>query len=215
MRNVTVMFGLLDAVVIGAGFSGIAMVHKLRELGFAVHGFEAGGGPGGTWYWNRYPGARCDSEIMYYSFSFLPDVEQEWPLLERYPGQPIILEYLEHVTDRLDLRKDFTFGAEVTAVEFDEAAGWWTLRTAQGHQATARHVVTAVGCLSAASVPDFPGADSFAGTSLHTGAWPHSPVDFTGKRVGVIGTGTSGIGLNAMNQSSFGSRKYWSRPLSR
>jgi cyclohexanone monooxygenase len=130
---------------------------------------------------------------MFYSFSFLSDLEQEWPLTERYPGQPDILRYLDEVADRLDLRKDFTFGAEVTAVEYDEAASLWTLRTAQGHQATARYVVTAVGCLSAANLPAFPGADSFGGLSLHTGNWPREPVDFTGKRVAVIGTGASGI----------------------
>ncbi len=183
----------LDAVVIGAGFAGLYMVYRLREEGFSVHGFERGDGVGGTWYWNRYPGARCDSEIMFYSFSFLPDLEQEWPLTERYPGQPDILRYLEEVTDRLDLRKDFTFGAEVTAIEFDEAASRWTLRTAQGHVATARYVVTAVGCLSTANHPGFPGEDTFQGLSLHTGNWPRDPVDFTGKRVAVIGTGASGI----------------------
>jgi cyclohexanone monooxygenase len=184
---------VLDAVVIGAGFAGIATVYKLRELGFSVHGFEAGSGPGGTWYWNRYPGARCDSEIMYYSFSFLPDVEQEWPLLERYPGQPVILEYLEHVTDRLDLRKDFTFNTRVESIVYDEDARVWRLSTDTGATATARFVVTAVGCLSTANMPEFPGADSFAGASLHTGAWPHEPVDFTGKHVGIIGTGASAI----------------------
>ena len=183
----------LDAVVIGAGFAGLYMVYRLREQGFSVQGFERGDGVGGTWYWNRYPGARCDSEIMFYSFSFLPDLEQEWPLTERYPGQPDILRYLEEVADRLDLRKDFTFGAEVTALEFDEAAGRWTLRTAQGHQVTARYVVTAVGCLSTANQPEFPGADSFEGLSLHTGNWPKEPVDLAGKRVAVIGTGASGI----------------------
>ena len=183
----------LDAVVIGAGFAGLYMVYRLREQGFSVQGFERGDGVGGTWYWNRYPGARCDSEIMFYSFSFLPDLEQEWPLAERYPGQPDILRYLEEVADRLDLRKDFTFGAEVTAVEFDEAASLWTLRTAQGHQVTARYVVTAVGCLSTANQPRFPGADSFQGLTLHTGNWPREPVDLAGKRVAVIGTGASGI----------------------
>jgi len=183
----------LDAVVIGAGFAGLYMVHRLREEGFSVHGFERGDGVGGTWYWNRYPGARCDSEIMYYSFSFLRDLEQEWPLAERYPGQPDILRYLEEVADRLDLRKDFTFRAEVTAIDFDEAANRWTLRTDQGHLATARYVITAVGCLSTANQPLFPGADTFAGLSLHTGNWPREAVDFTGKRVAVIGTGASGI----------------------
>ena len=118
--------GPLDAVVIGAGFAGLYMLYRLREQGFSVHGFEQGDGVGGTWYWNRYPGARCDSEIMYYSFSFMPDLEQEWPLEERYPGQPEILRYLEHVAGRLDLRQDFTFGARVIAVEYDEAANLWT-----------------------------------------------------------------------------------------
>jgi cation diffusion facilitator CzcD-associated flavoprotein CzcO len=183
----------LDAVVIGAGFAGLYMVYRLREQGFSVHGLERGDGVGGTWYWNRYPGARCDSEIMFYSFSFLTDLEQEWPLTERYPGQPDILRYLEEVADRLDLRKDFTFGAEVTAAEFDEAANVWTLRTARGDEVTARYVVTAVGCLSTANQPGFPGADTFGGLSLHTGNWPREPVDFTGKRVAVIGTGASGI----------------------
>ena len=183
----------LDAVVIGAGFAGLYMVYRLREDGFSVHGFERGDGVGGTWYWNRYPGARCDSEIMYYSFSFLSELEQEWPLTERYPGQPDILRYLEEVASRLDLRKDFTFGAEVTAAEYDEAVHLWTVRTAQGHVATARYVVTAVGCLSAANYPEFPGAERFQGLSLHTGNWPREPVDFTGKRVAVIGTGASGI----------------------
>jgi cyclohexanone monooxygenase len=183
----------LDAVVIGAGFAGLYMVYRLREQGFSVQGFERGDGVGGTWYWNRYPGARCDSEIMFYSFSFLPDLEQEWPLTERYPGQPDILRYLEEVADRLDLREDFTFGAEVTALEFDEAASRWSLRTAQGHQVTARYVVTAVGCLSTANEPGFPGADSFQGLSLHTGNWPREPVDLAGQRVAVIGTGASGI----------------------
>ena len=194
-RSVKIMVNAepLDAVVIGAGFAGLYMVYRLREDGFSVHGFERGDGVGGTWYWNRYPGARCDSEIMYYSFSFLSDLEQEWPLTERYPGQPDILRYLDEVASRLDLRKDFTFGAEVTAVEYDEAAHLWTLRTAQGHVATARYVVTAVGCLSAANYPEFPGAEHFDGLSLHTGNWPREPVDFTGKRVAVIGTGASGI----------------------
>jgi cyclohexanone monooxygenase len=185
--------GPLDAVVIGAGFAGMYMVYRLREDGFSVRGIERGDGVGGTWYWNRYPGARCDSEIMWYSFSFLSDLEQEWPLTERYPGQEDILRYLEHVADRLDLHADFTFGAQVTAVEYDEAANLWTLRTEEGHTLTARYVVTAVGCLSAANRPAFPGADSFGGPSLHTGDWPREPVDFTGKRVGVIGTGASGI----------------------
>ncbi|TCK22004.1 flavin-containing monooxygenase [Pseudonocardia endophytica] len=185
--------GPLDVLVIGAGFAGLHMVHKLREQGFAVHGLEKGSGPGGTWYWNRYPGARCDSEIMYYSFSFLPELEQEWPLLERYPEQPVILRYLERVTDVLDLRKDFTFDTRVTGVSYDESENLWTARTEDGGEWRARFVVTAVGCLSAANTPDIPGADTFAGRSLHTGAWPHEPVDLSGQRVGIIGTGASAI----------------------
>jgi cyclohexanone monooxygenase len=169
------------------------MLYRLREQGFSVHGFEQGDGVGGTWYWNRYPGARCDSEIMYYSYSFLPDLEQEWPLKERYPGQPEILRYLEHVADRLDLRKDFSFGTRVTSIEYDDVAALWTLRTGEGQVTTARYVVTAVGCLSTANKPDFAGSDSFGGVSLHTGQWPHDPVDFSGKRVGIIGTGASAI----------------------
>ncbi|MFR9803169.1 flavin-containing monooxygenase [Pseudonocardia sp. RS010] len=184
---------ILDVLVIGAGFAGLHMVYKLREEGFSVHGLEAGSGPGGTWYWNRYPGARCDSEIMYYSFSFLPELEQEWPLLERYPEQPMILRYLERVTDVLDLRKDFTFDTRVNSLTYDQAANLWTARSEAGGEWTARFVVTAVGCLSAANVPDIPGVETFAGRSLHTGAWPHEPVDFTGQRVGVIGTGASAI----------------------
>ena len=183
----------LDAVVIGSGFAGLYMLYRLRERGFNVHGYERGSGVGGTWYWNRYPGARCDSEIMFYSFSFLPDLEQEWPLKERYPGQPEILRYLNHVADRLDLRKDFTFDARVTSLEYDEDTKLWTLRTEQGHTAVARNVVTAVGCLSAANKPAFKGSDSFGGLTLHTGDWPTTPVDLTGKRVGIIGTGASAI----------------------
>jgi cation diffusion facilitator CzcD-associated flavoprotein CzcO len=185
--------GTTDAIVIGAGFAGLYMLHRLREQGMSVRGFEAGAGVGGTWYWNRYPGARCDSESMYYSYSFLPELEQEWPLTERYPGQPQILEYLEHVADRLNLRADFTFNARITSARYDEAANRWTVRTADGDQAAATYLVTAVGCLSAANVPAFPGAGEFGGLTLHTGHWPHRPVDLAGQRVGVIGTGASGI----------------------
>jgi len=185
--------GALDAIVVGAGFAGLYMLHRLREQGLSVHGFEAGAGVGGTWYWNRYPGARCDSESMYYSYSFLPELEQEWPLDERYPGQPEILRYLEHVADHLDLRQDFTFSARVTSAAYDEAANRWTVRTQDGTEVSATYLVTAVGCLSTANKPQFPGAGRFAGRSLHTGDWPHEAVDFTGLRVGVIGTGASGI----------------------
>ncbi len=183
----------LDAIVIGAGFAGIYMVYRLRESGFTVRGLEAGSGVGGTWYWNRYPGARCDSESMYYSFSFLPDFEQEWPLEERYPTQPVILRYLQTVAERLDLLKDFRFGTRVTSATWDEPAARWTVRSAGGYEATARFVITAVGALSAANVPGFPGAETFAGEQYSTANWPHAPVPLAGKRVGLIGTGSSGV----------------------
>jgi cation diffusion facilitator CzcD-associated flavoprotein CzcO len=185
--------GAYDAIVIGAGFAGIYMVHRLRESGFSVHGLEAGSGVGGTWYWNRYPGARCDSESMYYSFSFLPEFEQEWPLEERYPTQPVILRYLEAVTDHLDLRGHFTFDARVGSVTYDGETERWTVRTSGGLAATAKYVITAVGALSAANVPSYPGADTFEGDRLSTASWPQEPVSFAGKRVGLIGTGSSGV----------------------
>ena len=183
----------VDAVVIGAGFAGIYMAYRLRESGFSVHGFEAGSDVGGTWYWNRYPGARCDSETMYYSYSFLSDLEQEWPLQERYPEQPDILRYLGHVADRIDIRKDFTFGARVTGAAYDDLDNTWTVTTEAGDVARCRWLVTAVGCLSDASIPDIVGLDTFAGRVLHTARWPHEPVDFSGMRVGIVGTGASGI----------------------
>jgi cation diffusion facilitator CzcD-associated flavoprotein CzcO len=185
--------GSTDAIVIGAGFSGMYMLHRLRALGMTVRGFEAGDGVGGTWYWNRYPGARCDSESMFYSYSFLSELEQEWPLIERYPGQPEVLRYLEHVADRLNLRDHFTFGAKITGAAYDETCNRWTVRTDDGTKASGTYLITAVGCLSAANTPAFRGAEQFRGESLHTGTWPHEPVNFAGKRVGVIGTGASGI----------------------
>ncbi len=183
----------LDVVVIGAGFAGLYMVYRLRELGFSVRGFEAGSGVGGTWYWNRYPGARCDSESTYYSYSFLPDFEQDWPLVDRYPTQPVILRYLEAVADRLDLLKDFTFDARVTGLTWDNEIARWTVRSASGLVLTARIVITAVGALSAANVPQFPGAQDFTGEQYSTARWPHTPVSFAGQRVGLIGTGSSGV----------------------
>jgi cation diffusion facilitator CzcD-associated flavoprotein CzcO len=185
--------GELDAIVIGAGFAGMYMLYRLREMGLSTRVLEAGDGVGGTWYWNRYPGARCDSESMYYSYSFLPELEKEWPLEQRYPGQPEILRYLEHVADRLDLRKDITFNARVESVHYDEPGHRWVVRTSDGTELAATYCVTAVGCLSTANEPPFPGADTFAGESFHTGHWPHEPVDLEGKRVGIIGTGASGI----------------------
>jgi cyclohexanone monooxygenase len=181
-----------DAVVVGAGFAGLAMLHRLRGLGFSARVFEAGSGVGGTWYWNRYPGARCDIESMEYSYQFSEELQQEWEWTERYATQPEILRYIEHVADRFDLRRDIQLDTRVNASHWSDADGRWEIDTARGHVA-ARFLIMATGCLSSANIPDFPGRDSFAGTTYHTGRWPHGGVDFTGQRVAVIGTGSSAI----------------------
>ncbi len=182
-----------DAVVVGAGFAGLYALHRLRALGFSVRVFEAGGGVGGTWYWNRYPGARCDVESMEYSYQFDDALQQEWNWTERYAAQPEILSYLDHVADRFDLRRDIRFDTRVEAATWDEAASLWRVRTGDGLACSARFVVMATGCLSTANLPDIPGRDSFRGATYHTGRWPHEEVDFRGKRVAVIGTGSSAI----------------------
>ena len=184
----------LDAIVIGAGFSGLYMLKRLRdELGISARVFEAGADVGGTWYWNRYPGARCDSEAYVYCFSFDEDLLQEWQWSGKYPEQPEILRYLQHVADRFDLRRDIEFNTRVTAAHFNEADNRWEVETDQGDKFTAQFLITGIGCLSAGQVPDIAGLDSFEGDWYHTGAWPHEGVDLTGKRVGVIGTGSSGV----------------------
>ncbi len=180
-----------DVLVIGAGFAGLYALHRLRTLGFAVGVLEAGDGVGGTWYWNRYPGARCDSESYYYCYSFDPELEQEWRWSERYPRQPEILAYLEHVADRHDLRRDIEFGVRVASAVRDGSG--WTVTDTDGRERRCRWLVTAVGCLSAANVPDLPGLADFAGEWHHTGRWPHEGVDVAGKRVGLVGTGSTGI----------------------
>ena len=182
-----------DAVVVGAGFAGLYALYRLRGLGFAVRVYEAGDGVGGTWYWNRYPGCRCDVESVAYSYSFSEELEQEWSWTERYPAQSEILRYLNHVADRFDLRKDIQLETRVTSAVYDEDSDRWTLTTERGERVRARFVVMAVGCLSSWQIPDLPGLDSFAGETYHTGNWPHEGVEFTGKRVAVIGTGSSGI----------------------
>jgi cation diffusion facilitator CzcD-associated flavoprotein CzcO len=183
-----------DAVVIGAGFAGLYALRKLRDdLSMTVQLYEAGDGVGGTWYWNRYPGARCDSESFYYCYSFSPELAQEWEWSGRYPEQPEIERYLNHVADRFDLRRDIRFSTRVTAATFDESGDRWEIRTDRGDTATARFLVTAVGCLSAPNVPDIPGLGEFQGEVYFTATWPRQTVDFTGKRVGLIGTGSSGI----------------------
>ena len=183
----------IDVAIVGAGFAGLHMLHRLRELGFRARVFEAAPDVGGVWYWNRYPGARCDVESLQYSYSFSDALQQEWRWTERYAGQAEILAYINHVADRFDLRRDIVLASRVTAMRFDESADRWTLRTEHGDAVVARFCVMATGALSAARVPEFEGLDSFKGEWHHTGAWPHEEVDFTGRRVAVIGTGSSGI----------------------
>ena len=182
-----------DAIVVGAGVGGLYVLHKLRALGLRVRVFEAGGDVGGTWYWNRYPGCRCDVDSMEYSYSFDDTLQQEWKWPERYGTQGEILKYVNHVADRFDLRKDIQFNTRIKAAVYDTATGQWTLTTDKGETATAPFCVMATGNLSTPRVPDFKGVESFKGKWYHTGLWPHEGVDFTGKRVAVIGTGSSGI----------------------
>jgi cyclohexanone monooxygenase len=182
-----------DVVVVGAGFAGLYAIHKLRQQGFRVLAIEAGSDVGGTWYWNRYPGCRCDVESVDYSYSFDPELEQDWNWSERYAPQPEILAYLNHVADRYDLRREILFDTRVTSAHFDEEAARWRLGTDTGEDIVARWCVMATGCLSTPNTPDYPGVDRFAGATYHTAQWPHDGVDFTGQRVAVIGTGSSGI----------------------
>jgi cation diffusion facilitator CzcD-associated flavoprotein CzcO len=184
----------LDALIVGAGFSGLYQLLSLRDrLGLSVQVLEAGDGVGGTWYWNRYPGARCDSESHSYMFYFSEELLQEWEWSERYPGQAEIMRYLNHVADRFDLRRSIRFGTRVSAAHYDDAANRWRVTTESGQVWSARYLITAVGCLSTANVPDIAGLNDFKGDWYHTGQWPHEGVDFTGKRVGLVGTGSTGI----------------------
>ena len=182
-----------DVVVVGAGFAGVYMIYKLREAGLKAVVLEAGSDVGGTWYWNRYPGARCDVHSMEYCYSFSKELQQEWTWRERFPKQEEILRYIQHVADRFDLRRDIRFNTRVTAEHFDAERARWTVTTDKGDRYEAQFVVMATGCLSTARIPDIAGLDSFKGAVYHTGRWPHDPVDFKGKRVGVVGTGSSGI----------------------
>ncbi len=182
-----------DAVVVGAGFAGMYMLHCLRKQGFTARVYEAGDDVGGTWYWNRYPGARCDIESLQYSYSFSEDLDQEWDWSEKYAPQPEILAYAQHVAERFDLKRDIQFETRVTAATFDEATQRWVVETDRGDRVEARFCIMAVGCLSAANKPPFQGMEQFEGPIYHTGEWPKAGVDFTGKRVAVIGTGSSGI----------------------
>jgi len=183
----------VDAVVVGAGFSGLYLLHRLRGHGFSTRGFERGGDVGGTWYWNRYPGARCDVESMQYSYSFDDALQQEWRWPEKFSAQPDILAYLKHVADRFDLRKEFAFNTSVTAARFDEALRRWTIETDNGERVSAQFLIMATGCISTANTPDIDGLSDYRGNTYHTGNWPHEKVDFTGQRIAVIGTGSSGM----------------------
>jgi cyclohexanone monooxygenase len=182
-----------DVVVVGAGFAGMYMLHRLRGLGFSVRVYEQGSGVGGTWYWNRYPGARCDVESMQYSYSFSDELQQEWDWSERYAPQPEILKYANHVADKYNLRADIQFGARVDRAAFDEDENIWSVATSDGKTVAAKFVVLATGCLSNARMPDIKGLGGFEGQVYHTGNWPLERIDFTGLRVGVIGTGSSAI----------------------
>jgi cyclohexanone monooxygenase len=182
-----------DAIVVGAGFAGLYQLHSLRRAGFTVRVLEAGDGIGGTWFWNRYPGARCDIESLDYSYSFSKELEQEWVWTERYAPQGEILAYIEHVADRFDLRRDIQLQTRVTAARFDEADDRWLITTEAGECFSARYCIMATGCLSIPQAPKFPGLERFEGSWHHSSDWPRQGVDFSGKRVGVIGTGSSGV----------------------
>jgi cyclohexanone monooxygenase len=182
-----------DVVVVGGGLGGLYALHCLRARGLTVRVFEAGSGVGGTWFWNRYPGARCDVESMEYSYAFSDDLQQEWVWPERYGTQPEILRYINHVADRFDLRRDIQLNTRVTAALFDPQTGRWTLQTSKGDVVSAQFCVMASGNLSTPRVPDFPGLTTFQGKWYHSGLWPHEGVDFSGQRVAVIGTGSSGV----------------------
>ncbi|GAA2852749.1 NAD(P)/FAD-dependent oxidoreductase [Streptosporangium fragile] len=183
----------VDAVVVGAGLSGMYLLHRFREMKLSAIVFEVGSDVGGTWYWNRYPGARVDVESLAYSYSFSEELEQEYEWQERYPDQQEILRYAQHVADRFDLRSDIFLDTRVQAATYDEHGKTWLVRTERGDTVTARFLVMATGCLSASKLPEIPGLDRFGGAAYHTARWPHEGVDFTGMRVGIIGTGSSGV----------------------
>jgi len=183
----------MDAIIVGAGFAGMYQLHRFRQMGLSVRVYEAGDGVGGTWYWNRYPGARCDVQSMEYSYQFSTELEQEWEWSERFAPQPEILKYANHVADRFDLRRDIRFETRVTSAIFDENQQRWTITADDGDQINVKYLVMATGCLSSANIPEFEGLERFQGDTYHTGQWPHDGVDFNGKRVAIIGTGSSAI----------------------
>ena len=182
-----------DAVIVGAGFAGMYMLHKLRQLGLTCRVFEKGSGVGGTWYWNRYPGARCDVESMQYSYQFSEELQQEWEWTEKYSPQPEILKYANHVADRFELRRDIQFNTQVVSATFDEDNLSWDIQTNDKKRVRATFCIMATGCLSSPNTPKFTGLDSFSGDIYHTGKWPHSRVSMNNRKVGIIGTGSSAI----------------------
>ncbi len=184
-----------DAIVIGAGVGGLYQMYRLRQLGLKIKCFEHGSGVGGTWYWNRYPGARFDSESYTYGYSFSEELLQEWDWKEHFSGQPENERYLNYVADKFDLKRDIQFNSRVVAAKYDEAANCWEVQLEDGSKTRTRFLITAVGILSAHNIPDFAGIESFNGESFHTSRWPKEKVDFTGKRVGVIGTGATAVQL--------------------
>lgn len=183
----------VDVVVIGAGFAGLYAHYKIREMGLSIQGFEAGPDVGGTWFWNRYPGARCDIESLDYSYSFSAELLNEWEWSERYAAQPEILRYINHVADKFDLRRDITFSTRVMACTYDQKANRWTVETEHGDLVRCTYLMTTTGCLSTPKDPEFDGLTDFKGKWVQTSTWPRDGVDFAGKRVAVIGTGSSGI----------------------
>ncbi len=182
-----------DIVVVGAGFAGMYLLHRLRGLGFNVRVFDKASGVGGTWYWNRYPGARCDVRSLDYSYSFDPELEQEWEWTEKYATQPEILKYANHVADRYNLWPDMQFNTAITSAIWDDSRKRWTITTDKGDVVDSQHFVLAVGTLSTPKLPEIPGIETYKGDTYQTSLWPHEGVDFTGKRVAVIGTGSSAI----------------------
>jgi len=182
-----------DVIIIGAGLSGMYQLYLVRQLGLSVRVFEAGTGVGGTWYWNRYPGARFDSESWTYGFSFSPELLEEWEWREHFSAQPETLRYCNRIADKLDLRRDIEFNSRIKSAIFDAAANSWEIETTDGRLARARFLITAIGPLSAPTMPTIPGVEDFQGEAYHTGSWPHEPVTFAGKRVGVIGTGATAV----------------------
>jgi len=185
--------GSVDVVVIGAGFAGLHAQHRLRAMGLSIFGFEAAPEVGGTWFWNRYPGARCDVESLDYSYSFSSELLDEWKWTERYATQPEILRYINHVADKFDLRRDIAFDTRVIGCRYDEAANRWTVQTDRGDQIRCHYLITTTGCLSTPKAPEFAGLEDFQGRWVQTSAWPRDSVEIAGKRVAVIGTGSSGI----------------------